>query len=53
MLAGIQFTKEDAELDVVPSVSQGLEDAVSAFVIGDIVGDKITVSHGQRVSMPG
>lgn len=33
VFAGIQFTQEHAELNVVAAVSQGLEDTIPAFVV--------------------
>ena len=41
VLAGVQLTQEHAELNMVAPITQGLEYAIAAFVVGDIVGDEV------------
>jgi len=46
-LLSAQFTKKDAELNVIAVVMQGFENGVATLVIGDIIGDEISFSwHG-------
>ncbi len=50
---GVQFTEEDAVLCMIAVVAERLEDSVSAFVIGDVIGDEVMSSLGvHRVIIP-